>query len=130
MECQDRIAEGVQGGWEGAEAGKGQPGRGGLACTWTTRAGRLISAKGGIRSEDKSGQLLRRGPPQAVNWKTQNTVLVTATARVGIALGSEGREKTNRKRSCSQNSKPQQLTVELEVRSRCAQGGEKSKFEF
>ena len=103
------------GGWEGAGVGKGGQEEKAAHAPGLLGAGRLISAEGGIRSERQ----VRAPSPQRATppgGKLENAILSTGhnySKGRSICLGSEGKEKTKRKRSCSQNSKPQQLTVGL-----------------
>ena len=96
-EHQDQIVEGVQEDGKEQESGKGGPEEEAANAPGRPGAGRLISAEGGIGSER---HLHRRRPhpqghtPQAVNWKTQYSVLATTTARVGVfAWALRGRRK-------------------------------------
>lgn len=114
-EYQDQIVEGVQEDGKEQESGKGGQEEKAAHAPGLLGAGRLISAEGGIRSERQ----VRAPSPQRATppgGKLENAILSTghnySKAR-SICLGSEGKEKTKRKRSCSQNSKPQQLTVGL-----------------
>ena len=119
-EHQDQIVEGVQEDGKEQESGKGGQEEEAAHAPGRPGAGRLISAEGGIGSErhllrtfTAEGHTPRATPP---GGKLENAILSTGhnySKGRSICLGSEGKEKTNRKRSCSQNSKAQQLTVGL-----------------
>lgn len=114
-ERQDQIVEGVQEDGKEQKLGKGSQEEEASHAPGRPGARRLISAKGGIRSERHVGAASpqRATPPGSKLENAKHSTGHSYSKGRSICLGSEGKEKTNRKCSCSQNSKPRQLTVGL-----------------
>ena len=115
MEHQDQIVEGVQEDGKEEEPGKGGQEEEAMHAHGRPGAGRLIPAEGDIGSERhvRAPSPQRATPPGSKLENAMHSPDHSYSKGRNACLGSEGEEKTNRKRFCSQNSKPQQLTVDL-----------------
>ncbi|CAI9171875.1 unnamed protein product [Rangifer tarandus platyrhynchus] len=114
-EARGRIVERVQEDGKEEELGKGGQEEEAVHARGRPGAGRLIPAEGDIGSERHVGapSPQRATPPGSKLENAMHSPDHSYSKGRNACLGSEGKEKTNRKRFCSQNSKPQQLTVGL-----------------